>query len=79
MKPNEIALKINTYLKNAERDKTNCLYKARAYASGRWIYIVYVTYQGRSHLSRTEATQYLKWLDQNPDRFSRHHSVLQNL
>ena len=77
MKPlGQIAERIKEHLKRANEDPDNKLHGARAYASGRWVYVIYVSYQGRSHLTKTDAEAYLRWLDANPDTFKRHHSAL---
>lgn len=38
-------------------------YYAGASASGRWVSVVYITYQGHTNLTRDEAARYLTWLD----------------
>lgn len=76
----ELAKRINAHLKAHEADddwnkyeyvdrkgrlsRLSKLYSANATAAGRWVYVVYVSYQGRSHLSRDEAERYLAWLDE---------------
>jgi len=79
MKLREIAERINAHLKRLEADKDwnrapytagrgysedlVRLYGARAWASGPWLYVQYVSYQGYAHLRRGEALRYLEWLD----------------
>lgn len=36
---------------------------AGAGASGRYVYVTYVNYQGESHLTKAQALRYLAWLD----------------
>lgn len=68
----KIAAEIGKYLKAFENDpkinprsmkKPSKYYEAGAFASGRWIYVCYIGYQGTSNLTRSEAEAYLKWLD----------------
>jgi hypothetical protein len=73
---NEIAVRIDEYLKRFERDpKINIVkpgrtgttfqkyYEAGAWASGKFIYIRYKIYQGAVPLTRAKAERYLAWLD----------------
>lgn len=70
----DIAKRIDAHLKRFEADpKINKarkgteglhpFYVARAHASGRFVYVTYITYQGNSHINREEAERYLAWLD----------------
>ena len=69
----EIAARIDAYLRRFERDLNinvnvtaggaKRFYYAGAAASGGWVGICYVSYQGSSSLRRAEAEAYLKWLD----------------
>lgn len=75
----EIAERIKAHLKAAEADegwnwyeretrdgsleRTSRFYNARCWRGGRWILVVYVSYQGRTPLTREEAERYLAWLD----------------
>lgn len=36
---------------------------AGAWAAGRWVGVIYVSYQGHTNLSRDAASRYLDWLD----------------
>lgn len=38
-------------------------YYANASAAGRYVNVLYITYQGQSSLIKTEALAYLEWLD----------------
>ncbi len=38
-------------------------YSAGAWASGRWVSVVYISYQGHTNLTRDDASRYLDWLD----------------
>jgi hypothetical protein len=69
----KIAQKIDAHLRRFERTPsinvcskehgTSEYYWAGASASGRWINIIYVGYQGSDSLTKDEALEYLKWLD----------------
>ncbi len=70
----EIASRINAHLKAFERDpKINVdrnppngsytYYHAHAYRAGRYVGVVYKSYQGASNLDRDEALRYLAMLD----------------
>ena len=73
MKLKEIAERINVHLKRIEHDptlnpedrkfRTRPYYYAGAWVGGSRIGLKYVSYQGESHISKTEAEQYLAWLD----------------
>jgi len=72
----EIAERIDKHLKEAVKESDERLYRPRAYASSRFVYIVYVSYWSHpSHLSKADALKYLAFLDQHPE-FHRHFSVL---
>ena len=71
---NELAKQIGQFLRQFEADpQINC-YKdvarkgsrsyfcAGAWASGKWVYVRYVSYQGDNHLTKSQAEQYLRWL-----------------
>ena len=69
MKLKEIASKIDKYLKLFEaenQDKTfaTMYYNAFAVDAGRFIQIIYVSYQGHSSLTKQEALEYLNWLQE---------------
>lgn len=49
-------------------------YKAGAWASGRFVYVSYVNYQGYAHLTKAEAVRYLEWLDAG--NVGRHYEAL---
>ena len=72
----DIASRINTYLKKFESDKKinkkgktvggmklSRYWQAFAVRSGRFVSVTYIAYQGPSHLTRQEAEKYLAWLD----------------
>ena len=83
----EIAARIGAYLQRFERDPkinvrdakydTTPYYVARAgYNGGARIWVCYVTYQGRSTLTRDEAERYLAWLDAG--NVGRHYEALRS-
>ncbi len=68
----ELGQRINAHLLRLEADKKwnvrkdgkgSRLWNCGACASGKWIYITYVSYQGTRHVSRDDAEKYLAWLD----------------
>ena len=72
----EIARRIHDHLKAMEADPVfNAPYEARgakglrhyynsgAGRAGRYVWVVYVNYQGHISLTRAEAERYLAWLD----------------
>ena len=73
MKLQEIANRIKDHLKRFESDKTiNAVkdgrdippyYNAWATSAGRYVRIVYVSFQGATNLSKAEAETYLQWLE----------------
>jgi hypothetical protein len=73
MKLAEIAAKINAHLKRLEADEgynvtnpqygTSPLWNSGSYDAGRYVSIVYVSYQRRSNFSKDRALKYLAWLD----------------
>jgi hypothetical protein len=68
----DLASAICGYLHRFERDSkinapdkprgTTPYYNAWAYVAGRYVVVCYVSYQGRSNLTRDEAQVYLDWL-----------------
>ena len=67
MKLKEIANEINKYLKQFEANEdrhTACYYNSFAIAAGRFVQIIYVSYQGHSSLTKQEALEYLNWLQE---------------
>lgn len=74
-KLSEIAAQISTHLKRFEADKKiNAVDPSRkmaippyvaamAYSAGGWVHIVYVSFQGSTNISRSDAARYLAWLD----------------
>jgi hypothetical protein len=74
MKLTEIAKEIDGYLKRFENDpvinardpKYDSVpyWNASAVASGRFVYISCVSYQGSTHLTKDQAEKYLDWLRQ---------------
>ena len=68
----DIASEIDKHLKRFEADpqinKTDKygsrFFWARSGASGRYVYVTYVSYQGDTHLSREEAEKYLEKLNE---------------
>jgi hypothetical protein len=74
MKLKEIAERITAHLKRFEADETinapreqlrgtRPYYRPYAVASGRLVYITYISYQRQSHLTKDEAIAYLEALD----------------
>lgn len=73
MTAKEIAARIDAYLDRFERDPkinkcdkkygTRDFYFAGAHASGGWIHVTYITYQGGDNLRKSDAERYLAWLD----------------
>lgn len=71
MKNKEIAEKIYAHLKRFEADSSinqkhrglSSYWSVGASASGRYVYVQYIAYQGSSALSKAEALAYLTWLD----------------
>lgn len=67
----ELAARIDSYLKRFEADPVlskgpagrTIYYEARAWQAGRYVAIIYVSYQSQTNLSREEAEAYLAWLD----------------
>ena len=49
-------------------------YGSGSYASGRFVYVSYISYQGASFLTRVEAEKYLSWLDAG--NVGRHYEAL---
>jgi hypothetical protein len=79
----EIAADIDQCLKKFEGDliinakKLNgfsSYWGARAWASGRWVVIRYVSYQGMSNLTKQDAEKYLSWLQAG--NIGKHYSCL---
>lgn len=73
MKLEEIAERINAYLVRFEKDpklnkrdpsraNTTPFYNAHAFRAGRYVRIMYVSYQGIGSITKQEAEQYLAWL-----------------
>lgn len=69
----EIAQEINTYLHQFEADPNiniihdgphgwSDYYNARAHRSGRYVQIIYISYQTPNNLDRNQAEKYLAWL-----------------
>lgn len=72
MKLAEIASRINAHLKRFEKDPVinatderglRDYHWATAYSSGRTVCVRYISYQGRTCLTKTQAGIYLEWLD----------------
>lgn len=77
MKLTEIASRIDAHLKrfendpeiNAPRDATReqdrvgRYFRAYSWGSGRYVYVVYISFQGKIALTKPEAEKYLAWLD----------------
>ena len=75
LKLSEIARRIDAHLKRFERDPRinqpirvgdmtlRTYYLAGSGFAGRYVYVVYVSYQGSTHLDRAQAESYLAWLD----------------
>ena len=72
MRLREIGEKINAYLEkfeadpsiNRTRDGRALFWRAGAIQNGRYVSVQYISYQGSTHLTRSEAEQYLAFLDQ---------------
>lgn len=74
MSMTEIAREIGKYLAKFEADPKisrvttssgqliTYFWNSHASASGRWIYVTYISYQGGRNLSKKEALEYLEWL-----------------
>jgi hypothetical protein len=54
--------KVHTNLRGQE-SRLKPYYCAGAAASGRYVFVMYVAYQGEIHLTKDEALRYLAWLD----------------
>ncbi len=52
-----------TWVSCAPREGERQLWNSYATAVGRYVFITYVSYQGRSHLTKADAETYLAWLD----------------
>lgn len=71
LKLKEIAARIHAHLKrfeanpqiNTERRGLRIYYNPSAYPAGRYVSVCYISYQGRTNLTRVEALDYLKRLD----------------
>lgn len=72
MKLADLAARIDAHLKRFEADPEinprnerglRPYFRAGAWASARWVYLCYVSYQGPSHVSASDAARYLAWLD----------------
>jgi hypothetical protein len=71
VKNGEIADKIRAHLKRFEADPAinekrrglSSYWTAGAGASGRYVYVQYIAYQGSTALSKADALAYLAWLD----------------
>ena len=73
MKLAEIGKRIHAHLKRFEADPaintspngqtTRRFFHAGAHATGRWVSVGYISYQGDRSLSKADALAYLEWLD----------------
>lgn len=73
MKLKEIAERIDKHLKKFESDKEinkahdgrniKPFYFANADTAGRYVKVTYVSFQGGSNLTKSDAEEYLRWLD----------------
>jgi hypothetical protein len=73
IKLGDIAARIRAHLQRMETDpalnkqddkyKTQPFYCANAYAAGRYVGVVYVSYQGATNLSKADALAFLSLLD----------------
>lgn len=72
MKLDEIAKRIDKYMKRFEADpfvnrepisRLNSYFQACAIRAGRYVRVRYLAYDRNYHLSRSEAEEYLAWLD----------------
>jgi hypothetical protein len=86
MKLKEIASRIAVHLKKFEGDptlnlivrsdgtKVSLCFMPNSWSGGRFVYVVYISYQGSSRLTKEEALKYLSWLDAG--NVGRHHKCL---
>lgn len=83
MKLPEIAKRLNAHLQRLEGDKRvnyqkpgriSPYYCAGASAGRRYVGVSYVSFQGTSYLTKTEARKYLDWLDAG--NIGRHYEAL---
>lgn len=82
----EIAEAINGYLVRFERDPelnvknerngTRKFWQAGAFASGAWVNVRYVSYQGVTSLRKPDAERYLEWL--HAGNVGKHYAALQS-
>lgn len=72
MKATEIAQRIDAHLKRFEADPainslsiygSRLYYRARAWASGGWVCIRYISFHDSDSLRKAAAERYLAWLD----------------
>ena len=68
----EITARIKEHLRRFEadskinkRDSNGMLpfWHSGCWVGGRWLFVLYVSYQGASHLTTAQAEEYLAWLD----------------
>jgi hypothetical protein len=86
MTTEEIALRIQAHLRRFEHDpeinerdpvyNMGPYYGTEACASGRWVHVTYVSYQGPLVLNEARAEAYLKWLDAG--NVGKHHRISQH-
>jgi hypothetical protein len=87
MKLSQIAAGIEGHLKRFEADPqinrffdgrtVRPYYHAGAGASGRFVYVKYVSYQGTTPLTKPQAIAYLNWLDAG--NIGKHYAVIDAL
>lgn len=78
MNLSEIAAKISAHLNRIEEShKELGWYCARSYVRGRYVAVMYKSYQGASNLTKDEAIAYLDWLDAGND--TAHHKCTVSL
>jgi len=83
----EIAKRISVHLHRFERDPeintvhiqsgVRRFFCAGAYRGGRYVRVIYISYQGGSSLTREQAEHYLAWLDAGG--IGRHHTALKEI
>lgn len=84
MKLDEIAERIDRHLKRLESDEAinvpkpgsrlKPYYRAGACRAGSYVHVVYVSFQGGRNLKKSDAEEYLRWLDAG--NVGRHYTAL---
>lgn len=63
----DIARRLKEHLRRLEEHDRGPYYKTTSYVAGRYVAVVYVSYQGPTMLSKADAEGYLQWLDDGND------------